>query len=208
VYLLERDCILFKANKKINFESYQFSTPYEKLNIEESNQGYTKIIYTWLDPVRVREKIIAKDQRSVILIYFYKKDILSCFGSSESLIGYVINKMEKVFKVGLEKVKIFDNFNDAISAELINIHLFMGEGYGEGLYEDEHTVKLNIKDIPRSVLQSYFNKNQVTSLTFKNIESNNRINYFYVDNGSVVSFPDTMKEDVVYNVLEKVFHIS
>ncbi|MEH7391498.1 hypothetical protein V7164_14690, partial [Bacillus sp. JJ1474] len=97
---VEKDCILFKLNSTIQFNNDSFcSTPsktsFEKYEINEIDQNKKKIIISWLDPVRIRNKIIARDQISVNFIYFKNSSVLACFGGSESYIEYAINKIER-----------------------------------------------------------------------------------------------------------------
>lgn len=205
MYLLEKDCVLLKAKTKFNHNLYQCSTPYEKMVIEESNQVYIKFVYSWLDPVRVREKIISKDQRSMVIVYFLKNNIFSFFGSSESQMNYVINKFEKIFKMELEKINAFENYSQIISAKLIGIHLIGSHNYQNQSLETTD-VKLKVNDIAEATINQYFSEKRITLLTFK-VENDMGTNYFYVDKGSVITFPDLMKEDTIYGILEKAFFV-
>jgi len=201
----ERDCILFKVNNKLKFIDYRPITPFEQVRVKERGQ-YQEITYTWLDPIRVSEKIVAKNQNSMFGIYFYDKDVIAFFSSSESNIGYVINKFEKAFNIQFNKCDIYNQCKNNVLtenpnefAELINIHLYKNST------EEYNIKKLSIKDIPNNILKQYIISDQVASLTFKFTDQ--KVSYFYLDKGSVITFPDTVKEEVVYNVLEKLIQV-
>ncbi|PEO56163.1 hypothetical protein CN567_29430 [Bacillus toyonensis] len=201
----ERDCILFKVNNKLKFIEYRPITPFEQVMVKERGRCQ-EITYTWLDPIRVSEKIVAKNQNSMHAIYFYDEDVIVFFSSSESYIGYVINKFEKAFNIQFNKCDIYSQCKNEVLtgnlnniAELINIHLYKNST------EEYNIKKLSIKDVPNNILKQYFISDQVASLTFK--FNGPKTTYFYLDKGSVITFPDTVKEEVVYNVLEKLIQI-
>jgi hypothetical protein len=208
--LFMRDSIIYKSKSVILFNNFKSNTPYEELKVNKFSENSLKITYTWFDPLKVRDKIIAKDQKTITIIYFKKQNILSCFGNSESQIGYVISRIEKILKINLEKVDIFSNYSAIINSELISIHIQETDFRTTELLESgiEEQVSLSLKDIPQNILTEYFNNGRVTLLTFRYCENNKLLTYFYVDKGSVVTFPDTVKEDVIYNVLEKAINIS
>ncbi|WP_117170585.1 hypothetical protein [Paraliobacillus sediminis] len=203
MYLLESDCIIYKVNKEISLDKCEYILPSEKLEIETKNSKYIKFVFSWIDPIRAREKIIAKDRNRLTLIYFYNKKIISCFGSSESQIGFVINKFERILGIKLEKIDVFNNYKIKIKAELINLHFFNDNSIN--LESEDYTQKLSVKNATEANLKQIFYQHKITLLTFKVTDDVRGVSYFYVDRGSVVSFPDLMKEDVAYEILQRHF---
>lgn len=203
-----KDCIIYKSKSIIDFDKFKSSyTPYEKFDVKDYSSEIKTISYTWIDPIRVRDKIIAKDKRSIVLVYLFKKNIIACFGTSESQIGYVVNRIEKVSKVNLGKIDIFKDFSNIITTQPITVHLQMGDNYYDDTLDNPDLIKVKVKDLQEKDLENYFAEGKVVLLTFKFLTNNNMFTYFYIDRGSVLTFPDTEKEDVIYNVLEKIFNI-
>ncbi|MGR5929947.1 hypothetical protein ACT7C2_24770 [Bacillus pacificus] len=64
--------------------------------------------------------------------------------------------------------------------------------------------KVKIKDIGSAELRKHLINGEVTSFTYY---FNERKTYFYLDSESVVSFPDVVKEEVVYHVIESLSDI-
>ena len=92
------------------------------------NDQIIKISYKWLDPIKVQDKIISREPKSVFLLYFVQRKILCCFGGSESQIGFVISKLEKNSNA-FGKINLFDICRDKFINEdswefdLVNIYL-------------------------------------------------------------------------------------
>ncbi|MEM5672831.1 hypothetical protein AAHB54_22335 [Bacillus cereus] len=64
--------------------------------------------------------------------------------------------------------------------------------------------KIKINDIGSEELREHLINGEVTSFTYY---FNEWKTYFYLDSESVVSFPDVVKEEVVYNVIESLSDI-
>lgn len=202
MFLFENDCTIYKVNNKIPFENIGDSTlnnrRYEKFVTSVIRKDIVKITYSWLDPVKVRDKIVSNDTRSVTFIYFPNKDILGCFGSSESCIGHALNKIQMEFKVVLDKVNTFE----IIENKIFENKNWFGKVVGLHIYDKSFSneKKISIKDLSLQDLKNYYQNYIVTCFTcYSDFDKT----YFYLDKESVLTFPDNIKEDVVYNVLEK-----
>lgn len=206
---IERDCILFKLNKSVQInEDSIYSTPnknFEKFDIQKLNDKVLKLTYSWLDPVRIRNKIIARDNVSVTFLYFLNLKTFACFGNSESYISYAISKLESKLKLPtLEKVNLFlfcktqilNNINSK-TARLTSIHIY---NKNKLLTEcDEGDLKkYSIKTLKIEELVEFLRSEYLESFTYKSDDYNT---YFYIDKESVISFPENIKEEVVSNVL-------
>ncbi|WP_410986727.1 hypothetical protein [Bacillus paranthracis] len=214
MFLMEKDCILYRVNSGFQIDKLHSITPkritYDKYDISYMNDQIIKISYKWLDPIKVQDKIISREPKSVFLLYFVQRKILCCFGSSESQIGFVISKLEKKIAMHLEKINLFnicrDKFinEDSWEFDLVNIYLLQKKPISFDDYENTQVKKIKINDIGSEELKEHLINGEVTSFTYY---FNERKTYFYLDSESVVSFPDVIKEEVVYNVIESLSDI-
>ncbi|EMA6344105.1 hypothetical protein OCD85_23155 [Bacillus pacificus] len=214
MFLMEKDCILYRVTNDFQIDKLHSITPkritYDKYDISYINNQIIRISYKWLDPIKVQEKIISREPKSVVLIYFVQRKIICCFGSSESYIGFVISKLEKKLATHLEKINLFDICKkkyineDNWESDLVSIYLLQKKPNSFDDYESTRVKKVKINDIGSAELRKHLINGEVTSFTYY---FNERKTYFYLDSESVVSFPDVVKEEVVYHVIESLSDI-
>lgn len=199
---LGSDCVIFKASSEVNIEkATHITSPFEKIIIKRIDANYILFTFSWLDPVRISKKLIETNQLSLTFLYYNESQTIVCFGNSESLINFAIKRIKDLLGIKLEKLELYDRYKKLINAELINVHLLNNS------MNNENEVKaININNVPESILKSYFKENMVVSLTFKCYVGKNTKTYFYIDKGSVLSFPDLMEEEIIYALFDKAFN--
>ena len=212
------DCILFKIEEPFQLTNHLYSAPlnhFEKFEVTNIDNNTVKIMYSWLDPIKIRDKIVDRNQLSMLFIFFKNQNLIACFGSSESYIGHAVSRLEKKLNLKkLEKVNLFNFFkqivlrnNDNISFVnsnkmiFTNIHLYNGD---KNLFDCEidDIKKVAIKTINDNELIVLLSSNYLESLTFKLIEYNIS---FYIDKQSVLSFPETIEDVDVLNAIKEIY---
>ncbi|MEM5665502.1 hypothetical protein AAHB94_24240 [Bacillus toyonensis] len=134
-----------------------------------------------------------------------KEGILITWCGSECYIGHALRRLESKLNIKYIKLDIFEKAKNPLAfstfAQLTSIHILNDNLRS---YEDDDAFSFNkrilLKDISNDEYRYYVNQSLLTSLTFKCIDGNF---YFYVDNQSILSFPEAMKVVNVINVLEK-----
>ncbi|QWG75811.1 hypothetical protein EXW50_28055 (plasmid) [Bacillus mycoides] len=191
--MLYRDCIFYKYTgtpvwEKIEFgRNEQFST----FKCEPYETDVIRAEFQWVDPIKVRDKIITTERKKIDFLIFENIGILCIFGGSESHIAYTISKISQVFPVVLEKIDLFKRYQEIMindkKSDMLRLTSIDMSKEPTG-YDDDDYVNLPIKGTDLNKLKEY-------------IESENLINfiiyiediklYFFLDYMSVVSFLDT-----------------
>ena len=74
---MEKDCILYRVNSDFQIDKLHSITPkritYDKYDISYMNDQIIKISYKWLDPIKVQDKIISREPKSVFCYILYKE---------------------------------------------------------------------------------------------------------------------------------------
>jgi hypothetical protein len=199
---LENDCTIYKTKGLFDINILQSSTyKFENYKIKKINEQTLELIYTWLDPIKIQDKITTKDLKQVVFWYFKEEEKLCCFGSSESYTGYAVAKLEKLLKIEISKIEIFDLCKNKFIAkikwfaDLVNFHIYIGS---MNAFNEEEVKKIPVKSVDFNQAINYIKKYHVTNFTYS---YNNK--YFYIDHESVLSFPDFSNDEDKYNVLQK-----
>ncbi|RKN74988.1 hypothetical protein [Paenibacillus ginsengarvi] len=200
----KEDCTLFK------FEGGDFldkiadhhTSTFEKISYKKINESTLEIAYSWIDPVRMKDKLIAREQRDVNFWVFIDVGVLCCFSNSESSITYAISKLSHIYDLELNKINtyqywkdIFLNKHKILFAELIGIHI---KKYSTAA-DHRDISKISVNSISLSEIEGFIRSDLLTSLTFQF-----KLQTFYLDATSVLSFPDTSKEKMIFEVIEKI----
>jgi hypothetical protein len=198
--MLHRDCIFYKYRGVPNWRDIQGS------NLDNNFCSFSCVSYEeeilqasiiWIDPIKVREKIITSE-RKIMKFYVFKKNNLIClFGGSESQMAYTISKILTLFPITLEKVNIFDSFkkNFLESKPYKNFCLTSvdivkpASGFDNSTY-----LNIPLADIRIGKIENYINSSDTISLL---IFFQEKQIYFSVDIYSVVSFFDTDEFDFI-----------
>ncbi|MGF9911893.1 hypothetical protein ABEX47_04675 [Paenibacillus ehimensis] len=197
------DCIIYKIeNHSSNFDFNELpSSSFEQVTFSDINNELIEINYAWIDPVRIRDKIISKEQKEVTFWLFKNEKILCSFANSESTMSYAINKLGKILSFGYTRINPFDHWvknyfkKNNWFAELISVHIKTTPS----AFDNNEIKKISIKSLSEFNYKSLFDKHTVTNLTFS---MNNTI--FYIDSVSVISFPNTIKESDILKILSVV----
>lgn len=209
MYLLETDCIIYKANKEI-LANYIYdeliSKDFEEYKTRNLAVGVIEITFSWLDPIKIMDKMVIKDRKEVVMWFFVKESVLVTWCSSECYIGHALRRLESKLNIKYIKLDIFKKAKNPLVfntfAQLTSIHILNDNLKS---YEDDDALSFNkrilLQDISNQEYSYYVNESLLTSLTFKYINGNF---YFYIDNQSIISFPEAMKVVDVINVLERI----
>lgn len=196
------DSILFHFVSEIKIQDLNglATSPFEDLSVSKKNDDVIELVYTWLDPVRVRDKILSREQRSVSCWVFKSEKFICAFSNSESSIAYFMSKLSTIIPTQFERVFPYDYWKQFYYcknlnwfAKLTSIHIEKKPTS----HDPNEIKKISIKNITEFELESLFENNSVTNLTF-HMEGNT---IFYIDKNSVVSFPDTAIENDVFYTL-------
>lgn len=204
--ILHRDCIFYKYSGTPNWREF-----------EEQNQGkfcsficepyqndVLKVQLTWLDPIKVRDKIITSERKNVIFFIFEKYKTICIFGSSESQIGYTISKILEFFPVYLKKVNLFDKYSKKFLASSSHGGLILTSfdiAKQKSSFDDNTYINISLNEIKQERMEDYMNSYQVISLV---ILFEERRMYFSLDLHSVISFFDTDESYSIYQTCERI----
>ncbi|GEC93577.1 hypothetical protein [Brevibacillus brevis] len=197
------DCILFEYDAT-DFENVVGElTPsrFEDLSCTKLSTNVFKIEYSWIDPIRMRDKIISRDQKSVTMWIFCSEKIVSCFGNSESAISYAINSLSEKSSIVFKRINTYEywsrvfNHSNGWFADLISVHVKKSPS----AFDEREILNISIKDISEDKLREFFVQDLVTNLTFTYQKT-----IFHLDLASVISFSDTVKEQEIFQVVNKI----
>lgn len=198
--LFDTDCTLYTFDGElVSAINAVMPDPYHRFDSEIISDSVLCYTYTWLDPIKVREKIIARDQRKIVFHIFVNSKKVCIFGSSESHICYALTKLQELLKINLHKVNLFDIwlrlFRGQVEwvADLIGIYLY---SYGDS----EVIKKISIKNTDRNEIMNYLDGDNAISCIFRT-SSGSQAN-FYLDEASVISFAENMTLAEVNNVVQ------
>lgn len=197
------DSVLYEFNALEFKDITSRLTPskYESIDFRHLENGNLEIKYTWIDPIRMKDKIIARDQKTVTFWFFCNKFLMSCFGNSESAISYAILNLSKKAKAEFKRVDTFDHWYqfhypaNNWFATLTGVHIKKNPS----AFDERDILKLNIKELTREKLNESFDKKEITNLTFRYGNTT-----FHIDLASVISFADTASEKEIYSVVKNI----
>lgn len=200
--LMERDCTVYRASHTISLD--KFKTPvstFEGITFENLPFNVTQLTYSWIDPIKVREKIIAKNQKNVHF-WIMPNQLVLCFGSSESSISHGIDRFCAYSGVNLCKLNLYEGWvtqrlrTDKWVANLVEVSVCK-----EPSPTDENSVRvMRNSELSDEELLLLINTSNIANLTFAWTQSNSS-SYFHLDKNSVVSFYDTAKDEEILNVV-------
>ncbi|MBP3951162.1 hypothetical protein [Bacillus suaedae] len=201
-----KDCVLYRSNMNITTQQLESNlTPgsFDKYRFTIITNQITEIEYTWLDSIKIRDKIITKKPKTLKAWFFTKSSNIIFFGNSESDINFLKTKLESSLGNSLTKLDIFstwkNKYNNNINwfAKLISVHI-----KNEIIPYDEDLIKkLPVDVLGPENIKTYLNNklDLIANLTFLYNKT-----YYYMDINSVISFPDTIEIDEIVLVLNEV----
>lgn len=200
------DCILFSYHNENFFNTINTLSPhyFEDITIEEEAEGITSIQYRWIDPIRVKDKIYAKEQKEVTFWIYKKEKLICCFGNSESGISYAINKIAEKTSTQVTKVNTFsiwkkeyydkDSLDNWIG-DLTTIHVKTNPTP----FNNTEIKKIKVNDLAKEEIDQLLSKFELTNMNFI-FQSTP----FYLDTNSVISFLNTVSEEEINVVIGKI----
>ncbi|MBH0328793.1 hypothetical protein ABH14_03110 [Brevibacillus brevis] len=198
-----KDCTFFEVKKEGDWGTIAEIKKNDYEDIKSTKyENRVQIIYTWADSIKVLDKVVARQKRTVVLIFFISTNVVCCFGSSESLVTYAKNMLFERASLVLKKIDVFNACirrikNEDLFAPLSNVQLLRRVADS---ISDYPVIKIPVSELAKHELINIINSKDLKSMTF---HADNIKTHFYLDRNSVLSFPDTAKDDDIEYVLEK-----
>lgn len=204
--MLHRDCIFYKysgtpnwrdiqSNSNDNFCTFGFNSYKEEI-LEAS--------ITWSDPIKVRDKIITSERKTIKFFVFKENKVLCLFGGSESQIAYTISKLLTFFSISLKKINIFESYKE----KALHSTCFKGLtltsldiAKQQSGFDNSKYINISVNDINKNNLEKYINSPEI--LSFIILYKEKQI-YFSLDAFSVVSFFDTDEFNSIFEVCRRI----
>ncbi|OAH59393.1 hypothetical protein AWH48_14730 [Domibacillus aminovorans] len=204
--LLHRDCIFYKYSGTPNWRDIENTQQdnFCSFSCESYEQEILTASFEWLDPIKVRDKIITSERKKIKFFVFKNSKVICIFGGSESQIAYTISKLLTFFPISFEKVNIFESYKEQ----------FLKLPYQKGFtlssidiakqqsgFDDSTYINIKIDEIEPVKLAKYISVPEVLSLI---IFFEEKQIYFSLDLYSVVSFFDTDEFNSIYEVCKRI----
>ncbi|MCM3787888.1 hypothetical protein M3221_05580 [Domibacillus indicus] len=204
--LLHRDCIFYKYNgapdwgdiKNKQEDSFCF------FNFEPYEDGILNVSFEWIDPIKIRDKIIASERKKIRFFVFEESRVICIFGGSESHIAYTISKLSAFFPMSFEKVEIFE----AYKKQFLNAPSYKGFtltsidiSKQQSGFDDSTYTNIKVTDIESGKLMKYMSSSETLSLVI--LFEDKKI-YFSLDLYSVAAFFETDEADSIYEVCKRI----
>ncbi|MEW5553195.1 hypothetical protein ABGT22_25395 [Peribacillus frigoritolerans] len=203
--LFNRDCIFYKYTGEPNWNniSIKQGDDFSSFSYEQLEGNIIKANFEWIDPIKIRDKIISTKKKNIMFLIFLDKQILTIFGSSESSISYTITKIQQMFPITLEKVNIFLDFKSKLSIKKKEEFTVTSIDINKTPlgFETIDYVNIALKNLTSSDLEEIKQSQKILSLV---IYLDLIKIYFSIDFISVISFFDTDEFDSIYNACKRI----
>lgn len=196
--------MLFKVNHEINTEHITPKSIFERYKSYEINKQTQEISYIWSDPIKIEDKMVCREQKSVSFWIFKNENIACTFGNSESSIWYGVKRFSRQYAT-FSKIDFYGVFKKMLFnkkewfAELVSLYLISSDGM-----HNNQSIKRAANTLPVDELIKYIMEDKVSSLTFRWVEKDI---YFYLDTNSVISFYDSAKKEEIFDTIKKVVDV-
>ncbi|MDQ0976003.1 hypothetical protein QFZ31_005881 [Neobacillus niacini] len=204
--MLHRDCIFYKYSGTPNWRDVQSNSNdnYCSFSCDSYEEEILHASISWLDPIKVREKIITTERKAINFLVFKENKVICLFGGSESQIAYTISKLFTFFSVLLEKIDIFGIYKKKVlksnsfnGLTITSIDMAKQQsGFDNNTY-----INISVNDIKEKNLEKYINSPEILSLILLYKEKQL---YFSLDVFSVVSFFDTDEVAFIFEVCRRI----
>ncbi|MGZ4160476.1 MAG: hypothetical protein ACXVNF_06740 [Neobacillus sp.] len=200
--MFERDCTFYFCDGNF-FEVINTIEPkyYQEIKSNKLNEEINQHTFSWIDPIRVSNKIVSREQYNVVIYSFIDKNLVCIFGSSESSICYAIEKLSEYTGIKFRRTNLFEYWlrkyrsDDYWFAEIVNLQVYHSI---KGLEYNAEKRKIPITKLSRDEILDYIDSNHLCSISFK---TKRRSLCFNLDSGSVVSFFDTQPIEEVNDLV-------
>lgn len=204
--MFHRDCIFLKYTGTPNWRNIQRQKQenFCSFTCDSFDEDVLKASIVWLDPIKVRDKIITSERKTISFFIFKQNKVICLFGGSESQVAYTISRILNLFSISLEKVNIFETYKENF-LKSINYKGFSLTSFDYAIIQsnldDSTYINISIDDIEKNNLEKYINSPEVISFTIFFIEKQI---YFSLDLNSVASFFDTDEYESIYKVCKRI----
>ncbi|HDR4481002.1 hypothetical protein PDN50_22905 [Bacillus cereus] len=204
--ILHRDCIFYKYSGTPNWGEVEEKEngKFCSFSCESYQDNVLKVNLTWLDPIKVRDKIITTERKSIFFFVFESNKTICIFGSSESQIAYTISKLLEFFSINFKKINLFDKYKDQFlestnyNGLILTSFDIAKQQYG---FDDNTYINISLEEIKPNELLDYINSYSVIS--FVTLFEEKKL-YFSLDLYSVISFFDTDEPYSIYCACERI----
>jgi hypothetical protein len=204
--MLHRDCIFFKYSGTPNWRNVQSNSQdnFCSFSCDSYNEEILQASIAWLDPIKIRDKIITSERKTLNFFVFKENNVICLFGGSESQMAYTISKLFTFFSITLEKINLFETYKENILKsnwyQGLSLTSFDIAKKPSG-FDDSTYINISVNDIERNNLERHLNSPEILSLI---ILYNDKQIFFSLDLFSVVSFFDTDDFDSIFEVCRRI----
>lgn len=201
--IFDRDCLLYEYDNPLILEKLreQKADIFFNFIFEDEGEDVTKVSFNWVDPIKVRDKIVATKKKQVMFLIFKSKNYACFFGNSESSIAYTITKLMEITSINLVKVNIFNLFSkyEQIKAmprvfKLVSIDYRIRESNFDN--KQNYIENIAVSDVSEVELNKLLESSRIVGLVY----SMNEKYYFNIEYTSVISFYDTSDYNEVLTI--------
>ncbi|HDR8084501.1 TPA: hypothetical protein VCA30_000999 [Bacillus cereus] len=204
--LVHRDCIFYKYTGTPEWKEIELGRgeSFSSFKCELYETDVIKAKFQWVDPIKVRDKIITTERKTIDFLIFEDINVVCIFGGSESHIAYTISKISQVFPIVLKKVDLFEKYKEYVINNKQNGFFKLQsidvskEPTG---YDSDEYINISTKEIELDILKEYIESDKLVSFVIS-IESIQL--YFFLDYMSVVSFMDTDEVASILNACKRI----
>jgi hypothetical protein len=204
--MLHRDCIFYKYSGTPNWRDIQSNSNdnYCSFSCDSYEEEILQANIAWSDPIKVRDKIITSERKTIKFLVFKENKVICLFGGSESQIAYTISKLFTFFSISLKKINIFESYKEKTlkSNSFIGFNLTSFDiAKQQSGFDNSTYINISVNDIEKNNLEKYINSPEILSLIILYIEKQI---FFSLDVCSVVSFFDTDEFDSIFEVCRRI----
>ncbi|WP_079914129.1 hypothetical protein [Paenibacillus sp. 32352] len=181
---------------------------FEHLQYNDIDAEVTEIEYNWADPVKIKDKVISRQTRSIVFWILKRQNALCIFSNSESEVAYLLSKLENRQVNYFKKINIYDIWkkkfmesDEKSLAELVSIQVKREITASNSI--DFNSIQVN--KLKKEEIINYLSSNNICFLTFKLLDTNG---YFNLDSSSVISMNDTDTYEDIKNVIFQVSKLA
>ncbi|WP_098742059.1 hypothetical protein [Paenibacillus sp. EZ-K15] len=195
---MERDCTLFKIQNLGNTVTTKKIGLYEEFVCHEKLNSASFLHFSWVDPIKYRDKVIAKDKKMIFFLLFPAQGVICFFSNSESDLFFVTSKLNTEFMMDVKKINIFDSLEKSLKFNSDQFRLVALQVIT--LFGDiEKATTFSYEDTKKSEFSNILKEGRISHIEYYHKQA--KIN-FSIDCQSSVSFYDTDTFDEIKNVLE------
>ncbi|MBU8877963.1 hypothetical protein BGM26_03015 [Bacillus sp. FJAT-29790] len=204
--MLYRDCIFYKYSGTPNWRDMQSNSNdnYCSFSCDSYEGEILQASIAWSDPIKVRDKIITSERKTIKFFVFKENKVICIFGGSESQMAYTISKLFTFFSISLKKINIFESYKQKTLKSTFFKGLTLTSldiAKQQSGFDNSTYINISVNDIEKNNLAKYINSPEILSLII--LYKEKQI-YFSLDVFSVVSFFDTDEFNSIFEVCRRI----